>query len=140
MEKLKSHDETLIFYESPHHLTATLKNLLTVLGNREAVIARELTKIHEEFIRDNLKSLIDKFDEIEVRGEFVIVVEGNENLDDIEEQFTNNQSTSENIFLVYNEFINSGLDKKSAMRETAKKLNVSRREVYNTILKFNVTV
>ncbi|MBR1858177.1 MAG: 16S rRNA (cytidine(1402)-2'-O)-methyltransferase [Selenomonadaceae bacterium] len=140
LENLKSREETLIFYESPHHLTATLKNLLTVLGNREAVIARELTKIHEEFIRDNLKSLIDKFEEIEVRGEFVIVVEGNENLDDIEEQFTNNQSTSENIFLVYNEFINSGLDKKSAMRETAKKLNIGRREVYNTILKFNVTV
>ena len=140
LEKLKFIEETLIFYESPHHLTATLKNLLNVLGSRKAVIARELTKIHEEFIRDNLKSLVDKFDEIEVRGEFVIVVEGNANLDDSEEVISNNQSTSEKISLVYNEFVNIGLDKKSAMRETAKKLNIGRREVYNTILKFNVTV
>ena len=129
LENLKSHRETLIFYEAPHHLKATLKTLFEVLGNREAVIARELTKIHEEFIRDKLSALINKFDEIEPRGEFVIVVAGagtgsSENIN----------SSPISLMELYNQFIANGLDRKSAMRETAKHLNTSRREVYQAVL------
>ena len=130
LEKLKSHEETLIFYEAPHHLKATLKNLLEVFGNRDTVLARELTKIHEEFIRSNLEELIKKFDETEPRGEFVIVVNGS-NIEDEK----NIETSNTNLIEIYKEFINAGLDKKSAMRETAKRLNISRREVYQNILR-----
>ena len=129
MEKLKSHSETLIFYEAPHHLKSTLKNLLKSLGNRETVLARELTKIHEEFIRSKLEDLIIQFEETESRGEFVILVAGadDEIIDSVD------KSTAD-IMTAYQKFITDGLDKKTAMRETAKRLNISRREVYNYIL------
>ena len=126
---LKSHEETLIFYESPHHLRPTLKTLLEVFGDRKAVIARELTKIHEEFIRGNLSDLINNLDETEPRGEFVIVVAGI-NIENIENIKVEPMSLME----LYNKFISDGLDKKSAMRETAKRLNISRREVYQSVL------
>ena len=130
LEKIKSHEGTLIFYESPHHLKSTLKMLLEILGNRKAVIARELTKIHEEFIRSNLENLIIQFENNEPRGEFVIIVEGS-SVNDVEQiEYTQN-----NLIELYQSFIDMGLDKKSAMRETAKRLNISRREVYNNILK-----
>ena len=129
LEEIKSHKETLIFYEAPHHLKSTLKNLLKILGNREAVLARELTKIHEEFIRNKLEDLINQFEETEPRGEFVIVVTGA----DDEIVYSADESTAD-IMTVYQKFIADGLDKKTAMRETAKRLNISRREVYNYIL------
>ena len=130
LELLKFHKETLIIYEAPHHLKSTLNTLIEVLGNREAVVARELTKIHEEFIRGNLKELVSKFDETEPRGEFVIVIGGA----DIESN-DNVDTSSDSLIDIYNEFIANGLDKKSAMRETAKRLNISRREVYQSLIR-----
>ncbi len=129
LEKLKTYEETLIFYESPHHLKLTLKNLFEILGNRETVMARELTKIHEEFQRGNLETLIKNFKEIEPRGEFVIVVAGTNEIDE------NIETSSDNLIDTYKKFIEDGIDKKTAMRETAKKFNISRREIYNLILK-----
>ncbi len=127
LEKLKSREETLIFYEAPHRLKETLNALSEKFGSRPATLARELTKIHEEFIRGNLKDLAENFDE--PRGEFVIVVEGEKNLP--KENF---KSEPEDLIGFYRGLIESGTDKKSAMRETAKKFNVGRREVYNEIL------
>ena len=130
LEKLKLYEETLIFYEAPHHLNSTLKIILEILGNRKATIARELTKIHEEFIRSDLEGLIKNFEDNEPRGEFVIVIEGSSV--EISETFDN---TTMGLIEVYKKFIAEGLDKKSAMRETAKRLNISRREVYQNILR-----
>ena len=130
LNRLKSYEETLIFYEAPHHLKATLKILREILGNREAVIARELTKIHEEFIRNDLEALMNNFNEMEPRGEFVIVIAGNN-----EENSENIETVNINLLEIYKKFIDEGLDKKTAMRETAKRLNISRREVYQSILR-----
>ena len=121
-----THTETLIFYEAPHRLKKVLTELLEVFGNRKVVIARELTKIHEEFLRGNLDELIEKIDE--PIGEFVIVVEGNKNFDEVQVQ------ADENFIDAYKKFIADGLDKKSAMREVAKKFNISRRAVYNAVI------
>ena len=123
---LSTHKETLIFYEAPHRLKKVLTELLEVFGNRKVVIARELTKIHEEFLRGNLDELIEKIDE--PIGEFVIVVEGNKNFDEVQVQ------ADENFIDAYKKFIADGLDKKSAMREVAKKFNISRRAVYNAVI------
>ena len=127
LEKLSTHEETLIFYEAPHRIKKILEEMAEVFGNRKAVIAREITKIHEEFIRADLKTLAEKLDE--PRGEFVIVVEGCQN--EIE------NPVEENFIDAYNKLISDGMDKKTAMREVAKKFNISRREIYNVLLNKN---
>lgn len=77
LQKMVKFDGTLIFYESPHRIVATLKNIYEVFGERRAVLARELTKIHEELIRGTLKELLVKLVGLDrLRGEFTIVVEG----------------------------------------------------------------
>ena len=76
LNSLKNFQDTIIFYESPHRINETLKTLLEVLGNRSAVIARELTKLNEEFIRGTLEELVS-IDPTTLKGEMVIIVEGN---------------------------------------------------------------
>jgi 16S rRNA (cytidine1402-2'-O)-methyltransferase len=76
LEGLEDDPRTLIFYESPHRLLKTLNFIHEVLGNRNCVIARELTKLHEEIIRGKLNELIEHFGNTKPRGEFVILVEG----------------------------------------------------------------
>ncbi|MBR5912986.1 MAG: 16S rRNA (cytidine(1402)-2'-O)-methyltransferase [Selenomonadaceae bacterium] len=125
LTEISTRNETLIFYESPHHLKKTLYELLDVLGNRNAVLARELTKIHEEFLRGTLEELAENLNE--PIGEFVIVVEGKKNFDEI-------RPPAENFIDVYKNLIFQGVDKKSAIREVAKKFNLSRRDVYNAVI------
>ncbi len=125
LEKLSAVDATIIFYEAPHRLKNFLAELLEVFGEREAVLARELTKVHEEFLRGKISELLEKISE--PRGEFVVVVEG--------KIFSEPSTPAEDIPSVVEKFLEQGLDKKSAMREAAKKFNVSRREIYNALLK-----
>ena len=75
LEELKYETKTLIFYEAPHKLLGTLSTICEVFGDREVVLARELTKIHEEFIRGKISEILEKLDE--PKGEFVVLVEGN---------------------------------------------------------------
>lgn len=75
LRNLANKEETLIFYEAPHRIKKTLENMLEIFGARKACIARELTKLHEEFIRDNLKEL-SMLDESTLKGEIVLIVEG----------------------------------------------------------------
>jgi len=124
--ELSTRTETLIFYEAPHRLKKVLAEMLEIFGNRRIVLARELTKIHEEFQRGNLDELVEKIDE--PIGEFVIVVEGKKNFDEVKIQ------PAENFIDVYKKFIAEGIDKKSAIREVAKKFNVSRRTIYNAVI------
>jgi 16S rRNA (cytidine1402-2'-O)-methyltransferase len=76
LRSLFSRKETLIFYESPHRIQTTLANMFEIFGNRKACIARELTKLHEEYIRGTLQSFID-IDPTTLKGEMVVLVEGN---------------------------------------------------------------
>lgn len=126
LTELERRTETLIFYESPHHLKKTLADMLEIFGNRNCVLARELTKIHEEFLRGKLAELAENL--TEPIGEFVIVVEGKKNFDEV-------KAPAENFFDVYKNLISQGVDKKSAIREVAKKFNLSRREVYNAVVR-----
>ena len=125
LERLSTVEATIIFYEAPHRLKNFLEDLLEVFGEREIVLARELTKVHEEFLRGKISELLEKISE--PRGEFVIVVEG--------KIFSEPELPNENISEVVEKFMAAGLDKKSAMREAAKKFNVSRREIYNTMIR-----
>jgi 16S rRNA (cytidine1402-2'-O)-methyltransferase len=76
LEEIKHDRRTLIFYEAPHKLPATLRDMLEVLGDRRIVLARELTKLHEEVVRTTLSEAVERYAQTPPRGEFVLVIEG----------------------------------------------------------------
>lgn len=76
--KIKEREETAVFYESPYRLLQSLEDMLTVLGDREAAVAREMTKKFEEISRGTVSSLISKFKSKKILGEIVLLVSGND--------------------------------------------------------------
>ena len=121
--------ETLIFYEAPHHLKDTLKALVSAFGGaRPAAAARELTKRYEEFRRGTLADLLAHYSVEEPRGEFVLIVAGAAD-DEVQESAL--QETPQDLVA---RFMQEGMSKKEAMREAAKRLNLSRRDVYQALL------
>ena len=131
LERVKEHSETLLFYEAPHHLRATLAELAAALGaGRKAVAARELTKKFEEFRRGTLQELQDYFSVQEPRGEFVLLVAGNDGC----------QQAAPDVYAglgpaaLVARLVADGLDRKAAMREAAQRLGMSRRDVYQACL------
>ena len=124
LEEIKKAKRTIIIYEAPHKLEATLKDLKLILEeNRKVVIAREITKIHEEFIRGkNIDDLIEKVNNL--KGEIVILIEGNKN---IEENNKLNEMTLEEHFEFYRK---QGIEKKEIIKKIAKDRNVNKNEIY----------
>ena len=125
LEELKYETKTLIFYEAPHKLLGTLSTICEVFGDREVVLARELTKIHEEFIRGKISEVLEKIDE--PKGEFVVLVEGNSISKKDVELENLNELTLEEHFKFYE---SQGLDKKDIIKKIAKDRNVSKNEIY----------
>ena len=76
LEEIRNASKTIILYEAPHKLETTLKDLKEIIGNRKVVLARELTKIHEEYIREDIDTLIEKAKDL--KGEIVLIIEGGE--------------------------------------------------------------
>ncbi len=128
LELIKKEDRTLIFYEAPHRISATLKDILNTLGNRRAVIGRELTKKYEEFIRGDITELIDHFKNNQPKGEMVLLCEGV----DLEEEALREQEKLEEMTIKEHLILimKTGVDKKSAIKEVAKLRNIPKREVY----------
>ena len=127
-DQLMQSQETLIFYESPHRLIDTLTFLLDTFGDRRIAVCRELTKIYEEIYRDTLKQALLYFTQNKPRGEFVLVLEGKK-LEDIKEEKKEawiNLSIEEHIL----EYINSGINKKEAIKLVAKERELPKSEVY----------
>lgn len=119
LEKLKNREETIIFYESPHHIKETLELLLKVLGNREVVLARELTKINEEYIRGNLQEL-NSIDPSTIKGEIVLIVAGEEK----------KEIDDEDIIKRLKFIIDKGVNKKAAIEIVVDELGVRKNRVY----------
>ena len=129
LEIVKNETRTLIFYEAPHKLKSMLESVLEVLGNRKIVLAKELTKIHETFIRDNVENILNDIENI--KGEFVILVEGSEvSKKDIELDNLNNLSVEEH----YKMYENQGFDKKEIIKKIAKDRGVNKNEIYKIFL------
>lgn len=130
LSEIKNRMETLIFYETPYHLKDMLKELVDILGeDRQAATCRELTKKFEEFKRGTLGQLRDYFAENEPRGEFVVVVSG------CGEDFVEQQQEAVLTPVEYvKKLVDEGTTKKEAMKIVAKKLNMSRRDVYQAVL------
>ncbi len=128
LEEIKEFPHTLIFYEAPHKLKNTLKDLYQTLGNRNIALVKEITKIHETVIRTNLENSLKLFDEAQPKGEFVIVVEG------YSKPENNIEITKDVILKKANELIESGIDKKTATKMTAQYYNIPKRTVYDYLL------
>ena len=129
LSQVQDYAGTLIFYEAPHHLKGTLRALYSVLGDRKAVLGRELTKKFEEFRRGTLSELLSYYESETPRGEFVILVAGTSENETKAEPIINASPVE-----LCQKFIAEGMDKKEAMRKTAKTLGTSRREVYKSLL------
>lgn len=128
LEKLNRQEYTQIFYEAPHRLAKTLKAMIEILGEeRKVVLCRELTKRYEEYLRGNLADALEWAKNDEVRGEFVIIVEGNHNIQ--EEQSENaGKSLSEQVnYLIETE----NLKPNAAIKKVAQNNHLKKQVVYN---------
>ena len=129
LEEIKYETRTLILYEAPHKLKATLEVVYEILGDRKIVLARELTKIHEEFIRDNVSNILERIDEI--KGEFVILIEGNsESKKDLELSDLTSKTLEEH----YEFYLKQGFDKKEIIKKIAKDRSTNKNEIYQYFL------
>jgi len=120
LEELKENKETMIFYEAPHRIESTLKVMLETLGNRFISISREITKKYEEIYRGKISDLLNE--NITMKGEFVIVVEGNQQ-----------EKTYEHLSLIehVNLYIKEGYSSKEAIKKVAADRNIPKNEVYS---------
>lgn len=127
LEELKKQTATLIFYESPHRLKDTFAIMLEVLGNRRISVCRELTKKYEEFIRGSLKEIKDWSEIDEIRGEFCLIVEGTDEIEEEENTWWENFSIEEHV----NHYISlKKVTAKEAIKQTAKDRGLNKRDVY----------
>ncbi len=122
LEEIKTENKTIILYEAPHKILKTLQDLSTVVGNRQIVIARELTKIHEEFIRGNILEIIEKYKQ--PKGENIILIEAsNDNI-------KNKKENEMNIEELYKYYEGQGMKKNEIIKKIAKDKELDRNEVY----------
>ncbi len=129
LEKIAKREETIIFYEAPHRLKDTLKDLELVLGgNRQIVMARELTKKFEEFLRGTIEEALEWASNHEIRGEFCLVLEGSSEDELLDEPaYWDTMNVVEHInFLIEEKQVNS----KEAIKEVAKLRGLPKRDIY----------
>ena len=129
LESLKNDTHTLRFYEAPHKLRDTLKDMCRVFGGeRRIALARELTKIHEEILRMTISEAVEYYSETNPRGEYVLIVAGADK-DSAEPE--NSWWSGLDIKSHVEEYINRGMDSKEAVKTAAKDRNIPKREAYN---------
>jgi 16S rRNA (cytidine1402-2'-O)-methyltransferase len=127
LETLKVHQETLIFYESPHRIAKTLERMITIWGNRKAVLVRELTKKFEEWTRGTLESCLDWVNEHGTKGEYCLVIEGvDSNPSDMQTMWWNDLDVIQHV----DHYVQQGMDNKEAIKQTAVDRGCPKREVY----------
>lgn len=128
LESLKNEERTMVFYEAPHKLLATLKDMYEVFGKRNICIARELTKLHEEYIHTTFEEAISKIEQFGIKGEIVLLIEGKD-LSVLEQEIKEKQNQIDSVTLV-KEYIKKGISKKEAIKQVAKQKGVTKNEVY----------
>lgn len=123
LEEIKNSNKTIILYEAPHKMKNTLEDLKDIIGDRRITLARELTKIHEEFIRDNINNILDKIDSL--KGEMILIIEGKSSENNSQNEL--NELTLEEHYEYYKK---QGFDKKEIIKKIAKDRNVNKNEIY----------
>ena len=132
LDELKNETRTIIIYEAPHHLLKTLKELYDTLGCRKLSVVKELTKLHETVNRTTIEEAISYYTENEPKGEYVLVIEGKskeECENEIREKYEN-MTIEEHVKM----YVDTGMDKKEAMKVVAKERGLTKRDVYNALV------
>ncbi|MBQ7265008.1 MAG: 16S rRNA (cytidine(1402)-2'-O)-methyltransferase [Firmicutes bacterium] len=124
LEKIEAEERSLVFYEAPHRLVDTLKEIAAYTKERKIAAVRELTKKHETILRATAEELADIFEKDAPKGEFVLVVEGKKREEKKEDPLT-----------LYDSFISEGFGEKEAMKKAASLTDLGKREIYALILK-----
>ena len=127
LNEIKNAKNTIIIYEAPHKLKTTLLDLKEIVEDRKIVLAREITKIHEEFVRGKIDDIINVVDNI--KGEIVILIEKNVTVEKKVENFSN--ITLEEHYKMYER---QGLDKKEIIKKIAKDRKVNKNEIYQKFI------
>lgn len=130
LEEIKKHTQTVILYEAPHKLLNTLKIMLEEIGDRKICLAREITKIHEEYIRGKISEVLQKIEE--PKGEYVLILEGN---DKNEEEIKKEQLNAMPLEEHFKYYEKQNLDKKEIIKKIAKDRNTNKNEIYQYFLK-----
>lgn len=128
LEELKNVTSTIIFYEAPHKIEETLKCMLEILGDRKISIAREITKVHEEFIRGKISEVLGK---LQARGEMVIIVQGAEKSEEEIEKEKRKELSIEEHYKFYD---SKGFEKKEIIKKVAKDRGVAKNEIYKKFI------
>ena len=129
LEEIKKYTQTVILYEAPHKLINTLKSMLEEIGDRNICLAREITKIHEEYIRGRISEVLQRISE--PKGEYVLILEGNDkNEEEINKENLNKLSLEEH----FEHYKKQGLDKKEIIKKIAKDRNTNKNEIYQYFL------
>lgn len=129
LEELKEERRTIIFYESPHRLKDTLKDMLKLLGNRRIAVNREITKKYQEIIREDIETVINIFNEKEVKGEFVLIVEGFKGEKTVQNSY---EDLTEREYVIT--LMENGMDKKDAIKTVCKDRKLKKDVVYKQVL------
>lgn len=128
LEEIRKSDVTIILYEAPHKLKETLKDLSNVLETRKVTIAREITKIHEEFVRGAPDELLKIFDN--PKGEFVLIIEKSDKIEDDEKLILQELTLDQH----YQYYLKKGLSKNEIIKRIAKDRNVSKNDIYKKFI------
>lgn len=127
LEKLKNETRTMIFYEAPHKLPATLKDMLVAFGDRPIALVREITKIHEEVIRTTLAVAAERYESESPRGEFVVIVGG-------AEKQAAPAMTVEAAVALASDYINDGMSPSAAAKQAAADTGCRKNEIYKKLV------
>lgn len=134
LEELKTETRTIIIYEAPHHLVRTLQELHNTLGgDRRLTICRELTKRHEEKLQMTLADSLSYYEVNEPRGEYVLIIAGRSREEMKKEEQAGWEALSLEEHMAHYE--SQGIDRKEAMKRVAKDRGVSKRDIYQALLK-----
>lgn len=131
LQQLRQEPRTMVFYEAPHKLPATLQDLLDTLGDRRLALVRELTKLHEEVIRTTLSEAVERYRQQPPRGEFVLVVEGAAPVEDV-------AATPQQAAQLARDLINEqGLSLSEAARQAAAQTGLKKGDIYRLLVQAN---
>ena len=130
LDRIKKEDKTVIVYEAPHKLIKTLEEILENIGDINCVIAKEITKIHEEFIRNKITEILNSLQNKEyIKGEYIILLDLNSNRNKETDDITNKSIEEQ-----YEFYKSQGIDKKEIIKQIAKNKNLPRNEIYQMFI------
>lgn len=129
LAELANEKRTLVFYESPHRLLDTLRLIKDAWGDRRCCVARELTKLHEEYLRGPVSEVAARLQEKGVKGEITLMIAG------MSPETEKTAPVWDEVEQTFRQLLADGMSRKDAVKETARKLGAAKREIYSRLLK-----